>query len=100
MSTKKNSPEPEPVQANTAGTGTARRVVLTILIIGGALVFMVLPWAFLFHSPEQFAGWAASGVVLAVALHLFLATRRRRRDLQWLLEQEEGKDDDEPADCP
>jgi membrane protein implicated in regulation of membrane protease activity len=77
-------------------TGTARRVVLTLLIVGGVLAFMVLPWVFLFQSPEQFAGWAATGVVLAVAVHLFLGTRRRRQELQRMLEEE--RDDEDLSD--
>lgn len=79
------------------GSGNARRVLLTIAILVGALVLMVLPWAFLFHSPEKFAGWAASGVILAVALHLFLSRRKRRQALQEMLEEEE---DDDPAAPP
>jgi len=71
------------------GSGTTRRVLLTIAIIGGALVFMVLPWVFLFHSPEQFGGWAASGMVLAIAVHLFLSKRKRRLDLQEMMDEEE-----------
>jgi len=67
---------------------TAHRVLLTVLIVAGSLIFMVLPWIFLFHSPEQFAGWAVSGVVLAVALHLFLGRRKRRQDLERLHDEE------------
>ena len=33
------------------GSGTTRRVLLTVLIVGGVVAFMVLPWVFLFHSP-------------------------------------------------
>jgi len=72
--------------------GTRRRIMLTVLIVGGALLLMVIPWIFLFHSPEQFAGWAASGVVLAVAAHLFLTTRKRRRDLEKMMEETEDQD--------
>lgn len=85
------------MEEHPKSTGTARRVLLTVLIIGGALFFMVLPWAFLFHSPEQFAGWAASGVVLAIAVHLFLNTRKRRKALERMMEEGEA---DDPADCP
>jgi membrane protein implicated in regulation of membrane protease activity len=67
---------------------TTHRVLLTVLILAGALLFMVLPWIFLFRSPEQYAGWAMAGVVLAVALHLFLSRRKRRQELEQLLESE------------
>ncbi len=82
------------------GSGNTRRVLLTVAIIVGALVLMVLPWVFLFHSPEQFAGWAASGVVLAVALHLFLSSRKRRQALRDMLEEEEGDDPADPLEGP
>ncbi len=71
--------------------GTGRRILLTVLIVSGVLLLMVLPWVFLFQSPEQFAGWAASGVVLAVAVHLFLSTRKRRRAFEEMMD----KPDDE-----
>ena len=74
---------------------TTHRVLLTVLIFAGALLFMVLPWIFLFRSPEQYAGWAMTGVVLAVALHLFLSRRRRRQEMEQMLEDE---DDDGPAE--
>ena len=90
MSTRQENP----------GSGTARRVVLTIVIIGIVLAFMVLPWAFLFHSPEQFAGWAASGVFLAVAMHLFLSSRKRRQALEEMLEEEEEEEEEDDDAAP
>lgn len=90
--------EPGPRRPNSSGT--ARRVLLTVVIIGAALFFMVLPWAVLFHSPEQFAGWAASGVVLAVAVHLFLNTRKRRRAFQEMLDEEEEHGNADGPDGP
>ncbi len=75
-------------------TGTTKRVLLTVLIIGGALLFMVLPWVFLFQSPDKFAGWAVSGVILAVALHLFLTRRKRRLTLEEMLDEGDGEESD------
>jgi membrane protein implicated in regulation of membrane protease activity len=93
MSTIQQSPDSDPrPEKNDV---TTRRVLLTIAIIGGALLFMVLPWIFLFHAPEQFAGWAASGVVMAIAVHLFLNTRKRRKALDEMLDEED--DDTTPA---
>lgn len=93
MSTMQKSPESSPRQVKRSDT--VRRVALTVAIIGGALIFMVLPWVFLFHSPDQFGGWAASGVVLAIAVHLFLNTRKRRRAFEEMMldGEEEEKDD-------
>jgi len=73
---------------------TLKRVLLTVLIIGGAVIFMVLPWAMLFHSPEQYAAWAATGVIMAVAVHLFFTSRKRRQALKEMAGEEDGGDDE------
>lgn len=93
MTSAPDQKRPGPPAATEDGA-TLKRVLLTVLIIGGAVVFMVLPWVMLFHSPEQYAAWAATGVVMAVAVHLFLARRRRRQELEAMVEEEGGVDED------
>jgi membrane protein implicated in regulation of membrane protease activity len=89
-------PDQAPGNVPARPGGTARRVALTVVIVAAAFFLMVLPWIFLFQSPEQFAGWAASGVILAVALHLFLNTRKRRRALENMLDEDEDDDTSPP----
>ena len=78
-------------------SATLRRILLTVLIVAGGLLLLVLPWTMLFSAPERYAGLAAVGVVLAVALHLFLTTRKRRQELEAMMETEErqAREDDE-----
>lgn len=73
-----------------------RRIFLTVLIVGGGIVVMVLPVAFLFHDPERFAGLAASGIVMAVAVHLILNARRRRLEAEARARELEADGDGEP----